>query len=146
MWQLPDDQFVREFPTLPRVLPLKTQNMFPREDRAIFVEDGHAYFVDGVLVPRLVALQASAAATLHVAFRSVVRSLDLYVSTAAAELNIPRLDAAYEALERVCLQYMQVAVCSLDAASLPAWHHQLLQSSDCMSSVCTCCALSGRIP
>ena len=54
MWQLSDAQFVRLFPTLPRVLPLKTQNPFPREDRAVFVEDGHAYFVDGIRVPRSV--------------------------------------------------------------------------------------------
>ena len=54
MWQLPDDHFVRQFPTLPRVLPLKSQNPFPREDRVAFVEDGHAYFVDGVRVPRSV--------------------------------------------------------------------------------------------
>jgi len=54
MWQLPDDQFVRQFPTLPRLLPLKTQHPFPREDRVVFVADGHAYFVDGVRVPRSV--------------------------------------------------------------------------------------------
>ena len=54
MWQLPDDQFVREFPSLPRIAALKSQNPFPREDRVAFVEDGHAYFVDGIRVPRSV--------------------------------------------------------------------------------------------
>ena len=54
MWQLPDDQFVRSFPTLPRIAVLKSQNQFPREDRVVFVEDGHAYFVDGIRVPRSV--------------------------------------------------------------------------------------------
>ena len=54
MWQLPDDQFVRSFPTLPRIAALESQNPFPREDRVAFVEDGHAYFVDGIRVPRSV--------------------------------------------------------------------------------------------
>ena len=54
MWQLPDDQFVRSFPTLPRIAVLKSQNPFPREDRVVFVEDGHSYFVDGMRVPRSV--------------------------------------------------------------------------------------------
>ena len=54
MWQLPDDQFVRDFPALRRVTPLKAQNPFPREHRVVFVEDGHAYFVDGMRVPRSV--------------------------------------------------------------------------------------------
>ena len=54
MWQRPDDQFVRSFPTLPRITLLKYQNPFPREDRVVFVEHGHAYVVDGIRVPRSV--------------------------------------------------------------------------------------------
>ena len=54
MWQLSDDQFVRSFPILPRITVLESQNQFPREDRVVFVEDGHAYFVDGIRVPRSV--------------------------------------------------------------------------------------------
>ena len=54
MWQLPDDQFVRLFPTLPRITLLKSQNPFPREDRVVFVEHGHACAVDSLRVPRSV--------------------------------------------------------------------------------------------
>ena len=54
MWQLPDDQFVRQFPTLPRIVALKSQNPFPREDRVVFHERDHTYLLDGVTVPRSV--------------------------------------------------------------------------------------------
>ena len=54
MWHLQDDEFVRAFPTLPRVFHLKEKHPFPREDRVVFYEHDHKYFVDGVLVPRSV--------------------------------------------------------------------------------------------
>ncbi len=54
MWQLPDDQFVREFPAFPRVLLLKTRNPFSREDRVVFHDADHTYFVDGIRAPRSV--------------------------------------------------------------------------------------------
>ena len=54
MWHLPDDEFVRAFPTLPRVFHLKEKHPFPREDRVVFYEHDHTYVVDGALVPRSV--------------------------------------------------------------------------------------------
>ena len=54
MWQLSDDEFVRQFPKLPRVLQLKERSPFPREDRVVFYEHDHSYTVDGQRVPRSV--------------------------------------------------------------------------------------------
>ena len=47
MWQLEDEEFVRQFPELPRVVQLKERHPFPREDRVVFHEHGHSYTVDG---------------------------------------------------------------------------------------------------
>ena len=54
MWQLEDEEFVRQFTELPRVVQLKERHPFPREDRVVFYEHDHSYFVDGVRVPRSV--------------------------------------------------------------------------------------------
>ena len=54
MWQLSDDEFVRQVLELPRVLQLKERHPFPREDRVVFYEHDHLYFVDGLRVPRSV--------------------------------------------------------------------------------------------
>ena len=54
MWQLEDEEFVRQFPELPRVVQLKERHPFPREDKVEFFEADHSYFVDGVRVPRSV--------------------------------------------------------------------------------------------
>ena len=54
MWQLSDDEFVRQFPTLPRVLQLKERYPIPQEDRVEFTEQCHSYTVDGQHVPRSV--------------------------------------------------------------------------------------------
>ena len=63
MWQLDDDELVRRFPELPRVVQLKERHPFPREDRVEFFEADHSYFVDGVRVPRSVTSLLHAYAT-----------------------------------------------------------------------------------
>ena len=54
MWQLSDDDLVAAWQPLPRVTQLQDLNPFPRENRIVFREHDHKYFVDGQLVPRSV--------------------------------------------------------------------------------------------
>ena len=54
MWQLEDDEFLRRFPTLQRIIQLKERHPFPREDRIVFYDHDHSYFVDGLRVHRSV--------------------------------------------------------------------------------------------
>ena len=54
MWQLPDDDFLASWKPLPRVTQLQERYPFPRENRIVFREHDHKYFVDGTLVPRSV--------------------------------------------------------------------------------------------
>ena len=54
MWQLSDDDLVAAWQPLPRVTQLQDLNPFPRENRIVFREHDHTYFVDGARVPRSV--------------------------------------------------------------------------------------------
>lgn len=54
MWQLSDDDFLDSWKPLPRVTELQDKHPFPRENRILFREHDHKYFVDGQLVPRSV--------------------------------------------------------------------------------------------
>ena len=54
MWHLSDDEFLAAWQPLPRVTQLQDLNPFPRENRIVFREHDHKYFVDGQLVPRSV--------------------------------------------------------------------------------------------
>ena len=63
MWQLGDAELVEAWQPLPRVTQLQDQHPFPREDRVVFHEHDHSYFVDGVRVPRSVTSLLHAYAT-----------------------------------------------------------------------------------
>ena len=54
MWQLSNDEFLAAWQPLPRVTQLQDLNPFPRENRIVFREHDHKYFVDRTLVPRSV--------------------------------------------------------------------------------------------
>ena len=59
-------------------------------------------------------------------FTSIRGYLDTYTSCAAADLDAARLGPAYEALEKLCQQHAYDALCHLDLARVPLWHHKLL--------------------
>ena len=52
MWQLTDDDLLASWKPLPRVTELQDKHPFPRENRILFRDHDHTYFVDGNLVPR----------------------------------------------------------------------------------------------
>ena len=63
MWQLGDAELMEAWQPLPRVTQLQDRHPFPREDRVVFHEHDHSYFVDGVRVPRSVTSLLHAYAT-----------------------------------------------------------------------------------
>ena len=74
-----------------------------------------------------VGLQHSGATMGVVDFDHLSVQLARHTDMAVRALDTTALGRAYELLERLCQQYVQEALRTVAGASLPQWHHRLLQ-------------------